>query len=86
MVSRFRGPVDIIGLTTNEKTWRRLSLSWAVTPKICEVVPTTDVLFYIARKVAVETMSLQKGDRLVVTGGVTNGESGNTNLIKIEEV
>lgn len=27
MVSRFRAPIDIIGMTTNEKTWRKLALS-----------------------------------------------------------
>lgn len=86
MVSRFRSPVDIIGLTTDEKTWRRLSLSWAVTPKMCEVYPSTEVLFYGARKIAQEAFSLQKGDRMVITGGVTNGKSGNTDLIKIEEI
>ena len=32
MVSRFRSPVPIIGLTTNEATRRKLSLSWGVTP------------------------------------------------------
>ncbi len=86
MVSRFRSPVDIIGLTTNEKTWRWLSLSWAVTPKMCDVFPSTDVLFYSAKKVAIETFDLKEGDKIVITGGVTNGESGNTNLIKIEDV
>ena len=86
MVSRFRSPVDIIGLTTNEKTWRWLSLSWAVTPRMCEMFPSTEVLFYGARKIAQDTFSLQQGDKLVITGGVTNGLSGNTNLIKIEEI
>ena len=86
MVSRFRSPVDIIGLTTNEKTWRQLSLSWAVTPKLCEVYPSTEVLFYGAKNTARETFNLTKGDKMVITGGVTNGLSGNTNLIKIEEI
>ena len=86
MVSRFRSPVDIIGLTTNEKTWRWLSLSWAVTPRMCEVYPSTEVLFYGARKTAQDTFKLNKGDKLVITGGVTNGRSGNTDLIKIEEI
>ena len=86
MVSRFRSPVDIIGLTTNEKTWRWLALSWAVTPKMCDVFPSTDVLFYSAKKVAIETFDLKAGDKIVITGGVTNGQSGNTNLIKIEDV
>ena len=86
MVSRFRCPVDIIGMTTNEKTWRSLALSWAVTPKICEVVPSTDVLFYMARKTAIDTRNLKAGDKVVITGGGTTGHSGNTNLIKVEKI
>ena len=86
MVSRFRCPVDIIGMTTNEKTWRSLALSWAVTPKMQEVVPSTDVLFYVARKTAIEDRKLDAGDNIVITGGGTTGHSGNTNLIKVEKV
>ncbi len=86
MVSRFRSPIDIIGLTTSEKTWRSLALSWAVTPKMCEVVPSTDVLFYMARKTAVEALKLQPGEKIVITGGGTTGQSGNTNLIKVEKI
>ncbi|MBQ8588745.1 MAG: pyruvate kinase [Clostridia bacterium] len=86
MVSRFRAPVDIIGLTTDERTWRRLSLSWGVIPAMCEKFTSTDVLFYTARKIAEQKLDLKKGDKLVITGGVVTGESGNTNLIKIEEI
>lgn len=86
MVSRFRAPVDIVGLTTNEKTWRSLALSWAVTPCMCELLPSTEVLFYMAKKAAVDVMSLKSGDKIVITGGGTTGQSGNTNLIKIETI
>ncbi|MBQ8268551.1 MAG: pyruvate kinase [Clostridia bacterium] len=86
MVSRFRSPVPIIGLTTNESTWRKLSLSWGVIPAICETFNSTDVLFYTAKKIAKQTLGLEKGDRIVITGGDTTGHSGNTNLIKIEEI
>ncbi len=85
MVSRFRSPVDIIGLTTNEATWRKLALSWGVTPEMCETFPSTEVLFYSAKKVAQTTFLLKKGDKIVITGGVS-GVSGNTNLIKIDEI
>ncbi len=86
MVSRFRSPVNIIGLTTSEKMWRSLALSWAVTPKLCEVFPSTEVLFYTARKVAIDTIKPEKKEKIVITGGMTNGQSGNTNLIKIENI
>jgi len=85
MVSRFRSPVDIIGMTTNEATWRKLALSWGVTPEMCETFPSTEVLFYGAKKVAASVFDLSKGDKIVITGGVS-GVSGNTNLIKIDEI
>ena len=86
MVSRFRSPVDILGITTDEKTWHKLSLSWGVIPLMCEEVPSTDVLFYTALKLAKKAVPLKSGDKIVITGGVTNGKSGNTNLIKVETI
>ncbi len=86
MVSRFRCPIDIIGLTTNESTWRKLALSWGVTPAMSEIFDSRDVLFYNAQRIAKSKMNLQKGDRIVITGGVINGSSGNTNLIKVETI
>lgn len=86
MVSRFRAPIDIIGMTTSEQTWRKLSLSWGVTPVMCERVNSTDVLFYMASKAAKSTFKLKKGDKIIVTGGIINGESGNTNIIKLETI
>ncbi len=86
MVSRFRPPVDILGITTNEKTWHKLSLSWGVIPLLCEEMPSTDVLFYTALKLAKATLPLETNDKIVITGGVTNGKSGNTNLIKVETI
>ncbi|MBQ8612488.1 MAG: pyruvate kinase [Oscillospiraceae bacterium] len=86
MVSRFRPPVDITGLTTDERTWRRLALSWGVTPVLCEMFNSTDVLFYTAKNLTKQTLGLKKGDRLMLTGGITNGCSGNTDIIKLETV
>ena len=86
MVSRFRAPVSIIGLTTNEKTWRKLALSWGVTPAMCEQFTSTDVLFYTAKKIAIKELGLKSKDKIVITGGDTTGHSGNTNLIKIDEI
>ena len=84
MVSRFRPPVDIIGICVDPKSVRKLSLSWGVTPVLGESVPTTDVLFYSAYKTAKKEFNLKKGDQIVITGGQINGQSGNTNLLKVD--
>lgn len=86
MVSRFRPEADILGITTNEKTWRKLALSWGVMPLMCDEMPSTEVLFYTALNLAKNALKLESGDKIVITGGVTNGKSGNTNLIKVETI
>ena len=86
MVSRFRGPVDIVAMTTNEKAWHKLALSWGVLPKMSPAFQSTDVLFYQAKNVATEGLKLQKGDFIVITGGIINGQSGNTSILKVETV
>ena len=86
MFSRFRCPVDIIGMTTSEKVWRKLNLSWGVTPVLCEEFSSMEVMFYHAMKKAKEVFSLQSGDAVVLTGGLINGKVGNTNVIKVETV
>ena len=86
LVSRFRTPVNIIGMTTDVKIWRRLSMSWGVTPVMAEQFPSMDVMFYYAKKATTDILNLQPGDNIVLTGGTINGRSGNTDTIKIETI
>lgn len=85
LVSRFRCPVDIIGMTTSEKAWRKLNLSWGVTPVLSEEFNSVDVMFYHALRHAKDIFGLQKGDNVILTGGQTSGKSGNTNTIRLEQ-
>jgi pyruvate kinase len=86
MVSRFRPPVDIIGMTTSVKAWRKLNLSWGVTPVLSEEFNSVDVMFYHAMQKATQIFGLTKGDNVILTGGQTNGKSGNSNTIRLETV
>ena len=86
LVSRFRTPVNIIGMTTDPKIWRRLSMSWGVTPVLSEEFNSMDVMFHYAKNSAKQVLNLQSGDNMVLTGGPINGSYGNTNTIKIETV
>jgi len=85
MVSRFRATVDILGLTTSEKVWRKLNLSWGVIPVMCQEFDSMEVMFYNAVNKAKEVLSLECGDTLVLTGGVA-GRSGSTNTIRVEKI
>ena len=48
--------------------------------------PSMEVMFYYAKKAAIEALDLQPGDSMVLTGGPVNGQQGNTNTMKIETV
>jgi pyruvate kinase len=86
MVSRFRPPVDIIGLSINKKTWRTLSLSWGIIPRLCEYHPVMEDLFENAKIIAKSTLNLQKGDKIIITGANNLGVVGGTNTIRIETI
>ena len=86
MVSRFRSPADILGVTTSVRAWRQLNLSWGVTPVLSEEYESAEVMFYQGLNHAKRIYKLSKGDNVVLTGGKVNGLSGNTNTIKVERI
>lgn len=85
MVSRFRCPVDLIGMTTSQRAWYRLNLSWGITPVLSEEFNSVDVMFYHALNHAKRIFQLEKGENVVLTGG-SSCQSGNTNTIRVEKV
>ena len=86
MVSRFRPNINIIGLTTDEKAYRKLALSWGVLPHLTEEYSSVDILFYFAKQIAMQSGMAKKGDIIVITGGTPNGKSGNSDLINIAKI
>ena len=86
MVSRFRPSINIIGITTDIRAYRKLGLSWGVLPALAEEYTSIDILFYFAKKIAKESGLVKKGDTIVLTGGNPNGKSGNSNLINVETI
>ena len=86
MVSRFRCPVDIVGITTSPKAWRKLNLSWGVTPVMSDEFDSVDVMFYHASHHAMDILNLKRGDNIVLTGGQASGQPGSTNTIRLETI
>ena len=73
-------------MTTDRKAWRKLALSWGVTPMLSEKFNSVDVMFYKAKECAQKALHLSPGDNIVLTAGPINGEYGNTNTIKVEKI
>ena len=86
LVSRFRCPVDIIGMTASERAWRKLSMNWGVTPVMCRKFESLEDMFDHALNEAKRVFGLNEGDNVVLTGGQITGETGNTNVIKVESI
>ena len=86
MVSRFRPMIDIIGMTTDPRSYQQLALSWGVIPIMSEEFYSVDVLFHYAKRAAINSGIVNKGDTIVLTGGTPNGKSGNSNLINVETI
>lgn len=67
LVSRFRPLIDIIAMTTNDRSYRKLALSWGVLPLMSEEYTSVDVLFHFAKCAAKNSGLVKKGDVIVIT-------------------
>ncbi|MBW1800819.1 MAG: pyruvate kinase [Deltaproteobacteria bacterium] len=86
LVSRFRSPRPVIGLTHRAKTQRQLNLSWGVIPLLVESFTDTDHMFELAKSLVNREGLAGKGDRLIITAGVPVGSPGTTNMLKVIEL
>ncbi|MBY0212985.1 pyruvate kinase [Priestia aryabhattai] len=86
IVSKYRPQSPIVAVAANDSVARRLSLVWGVTPVVGERVSTIDDMLDHAVNDAVKTGVVAHGDLVVITAGVPVGESGATNLMKVQVV
>lgn len=84
MISKYRPDADILAVTFDERTKRGLMLNWGVYPTVTEKPTTTDEMFELATKKAVELGFAKEGDLILITAGVPVGERGTTNVMKVQ--
>lgn len=84
--ARERPHVQILSMTSNLKTARRLCLCYAVYPVICKDIKEFIEITELASEVAVGHDLAHKGQRLVVTAGIPFGTPGNTNVLRVSWV
>ncbi|NMC82364.1 MAG: pyruvate kinase [Armatimonadetes bacterium] len=83
MVARYRPKSPILGITANPETYRRLALSWGVTPLMAPQSETVDDTLRNSFRAARHSGLVKPGDTVVLTAGFPAGQSGNTNLIRV---
>ena len=85
LISKYRPEADILAITFDELTQKSLMLNWGVIPVVTEIPSSTDDMFEVAERVALESGLVESGDNIVIVAGVPVG-SGNTNTMRIRTV
>ena len=83
LISKYRPDADILALTFDERTMLGLKVNWGVQPYVVDKPATTDDMFQLAAKKAVELGFAKKGDKIIVVAGVPMGQKGATNLMRV---
>ncbi|MQS88460.1 pyruvate kinase [Companilactobacillus mishanensis] len=84
MISKYRPSADILAITFDELTQRGLTVNWGVNPIVTERPSNTDEMFDLASKKAQDLGFSKEGDLILIVAGVPVGESGATNVMKIQ--
>ena len=86
LISKYRPDADILALTFDELTERGLMLNGGVIPMLTDAPSSTDDMFEIAERKAVEAGLVKSGDDIVIVAGVPVGEAVRTNTMRIRTV
>jgi pyruvate kinase len=86
LVSEYRPEANIVCLTTNEVTYRRLALFWGVTPVLIGPSATSEELVDRVEATLIERNLALPGESVLVTMAVPVGSGLQTNVLKIHEI
>ncbi|WP_063329092.1 pyruvate kinase [Lactobacillus delbrueckii] len=84
MISKYRPDATIVALTFDEKIQHSLGIVWGVEPVLAKKPSNTDEMFEEVARVAKEHGFVKDGDLVIIVAGVPFGQSGITNLMKLQ--
>ena len=85
-MSKERAPVQIIGISPNINTARKLQIMWGVHSCHNQDANDTKEMVSIACSVAKDKKITMPGDSVIITAGVPFGHAGSTNLLRIAKI
>jgi|SRR5690554_3249357 len=83
-VARNRMVTPVIAISPHLKSCQQLTLSWGINPVWNNAAQSTDGMVEVANNVIREAKMVKPGGTYVITAGVPFGQSGTTNLIRVE--
>jgi pyruvate kinase len=86
LVSDYRPESNIVCLTTNEVSYRRLALVWGVTPVLIGPSATTEELVDRVEATLLERGLARPGENVLITMAVPVGAGLATNVLKIHQI
>jgi pyruvate kinase len=86
MISKYRPKADILAITFDDITRRGLMINWGVYPVVADKPASTDDMFELATKTATDLGFAEEGDLILITAGVPVGETGTTNVMKVQMI
>ena len=86
-MARERAPVQIIGLSPNIETSRKMQIVWGVNSchSVQDAENTTEMV-KIACRIAKNKKLVDADDNVIITAGVPFGNAGSTNLLRIAKI
>ena len=86
-MARERAPVQIVGLSPNINTTRKMQLYWGVNScHTQEDAQNAQDMVNIACSIAKNKKLVKPGDNVVISAGVPFGSAGTTNLLRLAEI
>jgi pyruvate kinase len=85
-VARERPTAPILGLTPNNETARRLTLTWGVHPVVAPLTHSMTETVAVATKIARTEGIAEPGQDIVIVAGMPFGKSGSTNALRVARV
>jgi len=86
-MARERAPVQIIGLSPNIKTARKMQIIWGVNScHSSQDAANTNEMVNIACSVVKNKNLVKSDDNVIITAGVPFGNAGSTNLLRIAKI
>jgi pyruvate kinase len=86
LVSEYRPEANIVAMTTNEVSYRRLALFWGVTPVLVAPSASTEELIDRVEATLLERNLALPGDNVLITMAVPVGAGTSTNMLKVHQI